>query len=281
MKTFIENAKLQLLSIYPENESMAIIQQLIRHVTGFSKAQLLLHKNSELSAENSEELNAKLLRLKNGEPIQYVTGEAEFYGLTFRVNPSVLIPRPETEELVDLILKENHVEGLSILDIGTGSGCIPVTLCKNLCNPLIEAWDVSEEALETARLNAELNNQPILFRRVDVLDQVMTTRKFDIIVSNPPYVCDSESESMHPNVLDFEPHLALFVPDADPLLFYRRIAELATSFLTKGGKLYFEINAAFGQQTADLLKENRFSEIEIVKDIFGKERFVKGVYNWT
>ncbi len=279
MKLFIEYAHNQLATLYPETEVSAIVSHLIQSVTGFSRTQLLLHKNSELSPENRSELSAKLQQLENGEPLQYVLCETEFYGLPFKVTPAVLIPRPETEELVDLILRENKQENLSVLDIGTGSGCIAISLSKNLRSANVEAWDVSTDALNVAKANAELNHQSVQFQQVDVLREKTSDKQYDVIVSNPPYVCDSEAAEMHRNVLEYEPHLALFVPDNDPLLFYRRITELATNLLSPGGKLYFEINAAYGKQTADLLSNNGFDAVEIVKDIFGKERIVKGVLN--
>ena len=279
MKSFIEFASQQLLPLYPENEVQALLSHLMQSVTGYSRTQLLLHKNSELSDENRKQLLSMLERLQNGEPLQYILGETEFYGLIFRVSPSVLIPRPETEELVDLILRENKHENLSVLDIGTGSGCIAISLSQNLKNAQVEAWDISEEALAVAKTNAETNNQSVKFQKNDVLNDLRSTDTFDIIVSNPPYVCASESTEMHRNVLDYEPHLALFVSDHDPLLFYRKITELSTRMLKSGGRLYFEINAAYGNETASLLTKSGFLMVEIVKDIFGKDRIVKGIRN--
>jgi len=279
MKSFIEFASQQLLSLYPENEVQILLSHLMQSVTGYSRAQLLLHKNSELSDENRKQLLSMLQRLQNGEPLQYVLGETEFYGLIFRVSPSVLIPRPETEELVDLIVRENKHENLSVLDIGTGSGCIAISLSHNLKNAQVEAWDISEETLAVAKTNAETNNQTVKFQKIDVLNDLISTDTFDIIVSNPPYVCTSESREMHRNVVGFEPHLALFVSDHDPLLFYRKITELSTQMLKSGGRLYFEINAAYGKETASLLTKSGFLMVEIVKDIFGKDRIVKGIHN--
>jgi release factor glutamine methyltransferase len=277
MRLFLEHARRQLSSLYPDLEVDAMMNQLLQSVTGFSRTQLLLHKNSELSPENRQLLLGMLDRLQNSEPLQYVLGETEFFGLTFLVNRAVLIPRPETEELVELIIRENADKPCSILDIGTGSGCIAIALAAKLPNARVEAWDISESALEVARENAIRNNQSVLFKRVDVLSNDFEQNSFDVIVSNPPYICESESKEMHTNVLDFEPHNALFVPDSDPLIFYRRIAELAQKMLNTAGRIYFEINAAYGKETADLLREKGFSEVKIVKDIFGKNRIVTGV----
>ena len=277
MRLFLEHARRQLSSLYPDLEVDAMMNQLLQSVTGFSRTQLLLHKNSELSPENRQLLLGMLHRLQNSEPLQYVLGETEFFGLPFLVNSAVLIPRPETEELVELIIRENADKPCSILDIGTGSGCIAIALAAKLPNAQVEAWDISESALEVARENAIRNNQSVLFKRVDVLSNDFEQNSFDVIVSNPPYICESESKEMHTNVLDFEPHNALFVPDSDPLIFYRRIAELAQKMLNTAGRIYFEINAAYGKETADLLREKGFSEVKIVKDIFGKNRIVTGV----
>ncbi|MFZ4457129.1 MAG: peptide chain release factor N(5)-glutamine methyltransferase [Bacteroidales bacterium] len=279
MRSFFEHARRQLTSLYSTLEIDSMINQLIQSATGFSRTQLIMHKNSELSPENRQQLLRMLDRLQNSEPLQYVLGETEFLGRSFLVNESVLIPRPETEELVDLIISGNSENQCSVLDIGTGSGCIAISLASKLPNVKVEAWDISEDALTVARANAIRNNQDILFKRVDVLSNDFELNSFDVIVSNPPYVCDHESVNMHKNVLDYEPYIALFVPDGDPLRFYRRIIELATKMLRKGGKLYFEINAVYGKETADLLHENGFSEVKIIKDIFGKDRIVKGVFN--
>ncbi|MDD2797101.1 MAG: peptide chain release factor N(5)-glutamine methyltransferase [Bacteroidales bacterium] len=277
MKSFIESAHQQLSILYPEHEVRSMISYLLQSVTGFSKAEIILRKNSELSPENNKQLNTKLKQLASGEPLQYVLGETEFYNLKFKVNQSVLIPRPETEELVDLILRENNSKQLRILDIGTGSGCIAISLAKKLPDSVVEAWDISEDALQVALENSIKNKVDVHFSRKDILNLENSSNIFDIIVSNPPYVCESEAEAMHQNVLRFEPHLALFVPNHDPLMFYSKIVSLSSQLLRKGGLLYFEINAAYGSQTADLLRNNGYQSVVILKDIFGKERFVKGV----
>ncbi len=277
MKQFFELAHQLLNNLYPTQEIDALAKQLLQKVCGISRTDILMYKNKDLLLEKREELEQMLHRLQLGEPIQYIFGETEFFGMTFKVAPGVLIPRPETEELVDLILHENQAPGLSLLDIGTGSGCIAISLAKRLPLAKAEAWDVSTNALSIAEENSRINSSDVYFRLIDVLKETPNehSSRFDIIVSNPPYVCEEEAETMHCNVLQYEPHLALFVPNNDPLRFYRRIAELGISLLRNEGKLYFEINERFGSQTAEMLENLGYSQIEIVKDIFGKERIVK------
>jgi len=220
-------------------------------------------------------------RLIQFEPIKYILGETEFYGLRLKVNPAVLIPRPETEELVDWIIHDCNVQNPVILDIGTGSGCIPIALSKNLIGATIESWDISNEALMVARMNAEINKVNIDFIYADVLRLTHPAQKqeFDIIVSNPPYITESEQLLMLKNVLDYEPHVALFVPTADPLIFYRKIADIAITQLNSGGKLFFEINEQFGNETADLLSLKGFKNIVLRKDINGKNRMIKAEFD--
>lgn len=277
MKQFFELAHQLLNNLYPTQEIDALAKQLLQKVCGINRTDILMYKNKDLLLEKREELEQMLHRLQLGEPIQYIFGETEFFGMTFKVAPGVLIPRPETEELVDLILHENQVPGLSLLDIGTGSGCIAITLAKRLPLAKAEAWDISTNALSIAEENSRINSSVVTFRHIDVLKETSKEHspRFDIIVSNPPYVCEEEAETMHCNVLQYEPHLALFVPNNDPLRFYRKIAELGISLLRNKGKLYFEINERFGNQTAEMLENLGYSQIGIVKDIFGKERIVK------
>lgn len=224
--------------------------------------------------------------LSHQKPIQYILGKTEFYGLKFKVNENVLIPRPETEELVDLIIK-CHSDGIEesqieILDIGTGSGCIAISLAKNLPNARVYALDVSKEALKVAEKNAELNEADINFIRADILSfdyhsAFDADTKFDVIVSNPPYVRYLEKQKMKPNVLDHEPHLALFVEDNDPLIFYRAIAEFAVKNLKQKGALYFEINQYLGEETKHLLLELDFDDVELRKDLNDNNRMLKGI----
>ena len=221
-----------------------------------------------------------LEQLLRHRPLQYVIGEAEFCGLVFRVDENVLIPRPETEELVQWIAKEWQDKSPCILDVGTGSGAIAVSLAKRLPAAGVTALDVSPEALAVASGNARLHGVDAVFLQMDILSE-MPPGRYDVIVSNPPYVRDSERALMRRNVLDYEPGTALFVPDADPLLFYRRIAELGMDLLTDGGVLYVEVNEAFGHETAELLMQLGYTGIEIRPDVFGKDRMVKGVLHYT
>jgi release factor glutamine methyltransferase len=219
-----------------------------------------------------------LSELKKEKPIQYILGETEFYGLRFRVNENTLIPRPETEELVELIISDNQItkntNSLTILDIGTGSGCIAISLAKNLSNAKVSAIDVSEKALEMAKKNAEINEVNVNFILADVLKISTLQEKYDVIVSNPPYVRNLEKHEIKPNVLEFEPHLALFVEDDDALIFYRKIAELALKNVSENGKLYFEINQYLGKETVELLENLGFKNVKLIKDIYENDRMI-------
>jgi release factor glutamine methyltransferase len=230
-----------------------------------------------------------LSELKKEKPIQYILGETEFYGLPFLVNENTLIPRPETEELVEWIIKSTKYEiqstKLRILDIGTGSGCIAISLAKNFPNAEVSAIDVSEKALATAKKNAEINKVEVDFINVDILkindlvelptSNFQLPTQFDIIVSNPPYVRNLEKAEIKSNVLEYEPHLALFVEDTDALLFYRKIAQLAQQNLSENGKLFFEINQYLGKETVELLEDLGFKNIELKKDIYGNDRMIR------
>jgi release factor glutamine methyltransferase len=229
-----------------------------------SESELLMHRNI-------------VKRLLNNEPIQHIIGEVEFYGLPFTVSKDVLIPRPETEELVDLIIGEYTNSEVSILDIGTGTGCIPVSLKKNIPNSIVTSIDVSKEALAVAVKNAKLNEVEVSFELRDVLsDDLKNIKGVDIIVSNPPYVLESDKNKMTKTVLDFDPHLALFVDDLTPLVFYEKITAIAGGKLKSGGKLYFEIHENFGTETEKILKLNGFINTKIIKDLQNKDRFVVG-----
>jgi release factor glutamine methyltransferase len=234
-------------------------------------------KRNETTLEiDFEKIENIILRLKNAEPIQYILGETEFYGLKLKVNPSVLIPRPETEELVDWIVQSKLPANCNVLDIGAGSGCIALAIKNQLKKAKVSGLDISENAIETARHNALENRLEVDFFQADILNHSdFIDQKFDVVVSNPPYIRESEKPLMHSNVLDFEPEKALFVPDADPLLFYRTIAEFARKYLKKYGSLFFEINENLGTETVGLLADFGFSDIEIRKDINGKNRMVK------
>lgn len=267
---------LELSNIYPETEIQSFFTILIEFKLHLSRIQLALEQNFELDNDDFEFLQNALLKLKNQIPIQYITGETAFYGLMFKVDKNVLIPRPETEELVEWIL-QNHKnsKSLKILDVGTGSGCIAISLAKNLPNATVFALDISAEALTIAKNNAAMNQVKIDFILADILKIEKLATNFDIIVSNPPYVRELEKARMQQNVLSNEPHVALFVKDENPLLFYDKIAELAKNHLTVYGVLYFEINQYLGMETVDLLKSKGFKNIELKKDIYGVDRMVK------
>ena len=249
---------------------------ILEQVTGFSPLQMHLNQTETLPESKIMQIMEIVNRLCKSEPIQYILGETEFYGLKFNVSPGVLIPRAETEELVDWIVKA-EADGKSLLDIGTGSGCIPIAISKNTNMERIEGWDISEEALNIARANADRNDAQVQFSNQDIFNPagIDEHTKWEVIVSNPPYVLKEESAWMEKNVLDFEPHLALFVPDHDPLLFYRAIAQFARVHLPPHGRLYFEINEKMGDQTSALLQELGFVEILTRKDLQGKVRMIK------
>ena len=277
MQTDIKRIKSELEGLYPETEIRSFSQLMIEKVTGFSRTEIIVNKNTLFSDKQYHEIESFIEKLKNFVPIQYILGETEFYGLSFNVNESVLIPRPETEELVDWIRTENdRSASLNILDIGTGSGCIAISLKHEFTNAVVDAFDISDEALITAQSNANRNQLKVNFSKVDILNAPDFETKWDIIVSNPPYVLENEKSVIQPNVLDNEPHLALFVPDNDPLLFYRCIAQFALKHLKTGGKLYFEINRQYGKATMDLLVESGFTDIELRKDISGNDRMIRG-----
>jgi release factor glutamine methyltransferase len=267
----------ELAETYSPHEARQIIWLIFEHLHGWSKTDMMLHEDTKLTVSDHLFVQKALERLKKHEPIQYIIGEAEFFGLPFKVNSSVLVPRPETEELVQWII-ESIPENKSpnILDIGTGSGCIAITLGKFIPEAKVYAWDVSPEALKTAGSNAEKNEAQITFNLKDILKTSPgENESYDIIVSNPPYVRNSEKELILPNVLDYEPHLALFVNDDDPLLFYRVIAEFAAKTLTADGMLFFEINRDFGEEARKLLFHKGFPKVELRKDLSGNYRMIK------
>jgi release factor glutamine methyltransferase len=277
--TFIQE---QLLDLYPAPEIKSLAYLVLEFVCRKDKQSLLFDKDKQLSTNEQAQIRAIVSELKNYRPIQYITGETEFYGLKFRVNENVLIPRPETEELVDWIIRDFKDKNttstpLSVLDIGTGSGCIAVSLAKHLPAASVCALDISETALEVARQNAEENRVIIQWFCCDLLNELPgdLPGSFDVIVSNPPYVTPEEKRAMSRNVLDYEPHQALFVPQEKPLLFYERIAEIGQCRLNKNGSLYFETSALYGKETAEMLKNKGYRTIELVQDISGKDRMIK------
>ncbi|WP_321333626.1 peptide chain release factor N(5)-glutamine methyltransferase [uncultured Bacteroides sp.] len=263
-----------LQSIYSPQELKSLTRTICCDLLGVDAIDFFLGKDIHLSENKQKELETILKRLRNNEPIQYIRGYADFFGLMFSVAPGVLIPRPETEELVDLIIKEN-AGALRILDIGTGSGCIAITLAKKIPLATVSAWDISEEALAIARQNNSQLGTSVSFCREDIFDVIAKTEFYDIIVSNPPYITSLEKEEMDANVLDWEPELALFVPDDDPLYFYRSIGRFGMESLPLGGKIYFEINQAYGDKVSFLLKTIGYRDICVIKDLFGKDRIIK------
>lgn len=245
----------------------------IEKILGYSKSDCIIHSNHELTNDNIISFENIISDLKQDIPIQYILGEAHFYDLKFKVNSSTLIPRGETEELVQYILLHDFI---SVLEIGTGSGCIAVSIAKN-SNANITAIDNCLEALEIAKSNAILNSVEINFELSDVFN-FSDTKKYDLIVSNPPYVLESEKKLMNKNVLDYEPHNALFVSDNDPLIYYKEIAKIATNNLNKNGLLFFEINEKYSKQIIELLSNLNFVDIELKKDINGRDRIIKSVF---
>ena len=275
----------QLTQVYDDYEAKAIARMVYEVRFGLMPSDLFIGKDTQLSTDDQKLLAEITQRLLTGEPVQYVLGEAEFGGRTFHVEPGVLIPRPETYELCQWIMEERRGKkekgrNTSILDIGTGSGCIACTLAAELADAEVTAWDISDDALRIATENAKRTNVHVSFEKVDVLNTSLLNRErpatgLDIIVSNPPYICNKERATMERNVLEHEPELALFVPDDDPLLFYRTIARFAAKTLNPGGALYFEINPLYVSEMQQMLSEEGFSHTEIRNDQFGKQRFTK------
>lgn len=262
---------------YAEAEAAALARWVLEEEFGFSALELYSGKDTDFPTEKRNRLNDILARLERYEPIQYIIGKTEFLGLTLKVTPDVLIPRPETAELAEWIISGCRQTGLRVLDIGTGSGCIAIALAQRMSEAEVSAWDISERALAVARENAMRNNARVTFTRADVFDEPMLCSELDIIVSNPPYITESERAEMERNVLDYEPGTALFVPDGDPLRFYRRIARIGNRMLKPGGKLFFEINRAYGNETADLLKCEGYQNVEVRQDMFGNDRMIKAI----
>lgn len=248
--------------------------ELLHRFVGLSRVQVALNAEVNLNAERQNELDNAVQRLLKNEPIQHITGNVEFYGLSFKTDHRALIPRPETEELVDWIVRENSKPGLNILDIGTGTGCIAISLAKNMPDANVAAIDVSDEAIALATDNALLNRVEVNFLHQDILEQLLD-KTYDLIVSNPPYIPHNDKINMSANVLNYEPATALFVPDDDPLLFYRRIGELAIQKLSTGGSLYFEIHEAYGHEVRELLMDLGFGTVVLKKDLQGKDRMIK------
>ncbi len=264
--------------LYPQTEVDSFFYLLAKEILSLNRVDIALKFNEEIAIP--QKFHEALNNLSEQKPIQYILGKTEFYGLDFKVNNNVLIPRPETEELVDWIIKDyKNTKDLKILDIGTGSGCIAISLAKNTNNFNITALDVSKKALEIAKYNAQNNTVEIIF----ILDDILSPKsenyiKYDIIVSNPPYVRDLEKKEINNNVLKNEPHLALFVEDHNALVFYNAIADFALKHLTNKGVLYFEINQYLGQETVNLLINKGFKDVMLKKDIFNNDRMIKAFH---
>jgi release factor glutamine methyltransferase len=271
-KEFVE----ALSTVYDTREARNMVQILFEDILDMDTSKLALEKFRILTQPQQQHLDNLLERLLKHEPLQYVTGIADFYGLKFKVNEHVLIPRPETEELAEWIINDNKHKGtISIIDIGTGSGCIPVTLKTQMPQVVVSAVDISEDALEVAKQNAKYNNAEIEFLTCDVLNEPLPGNGYNIIVSNPPYIHTNEQELMRNNVLNYEPHIALFTPGEDVLIFYRRIAELAKTSLKANGMAYVEINEAKGEEVKQLFLAAGFTEVIVKKDMSGKDRMVR------
>ena len=286
-----------LKEIYPKTEIDTFFFLLIEEKLNLRRVDSVMQPDFLIADAILSELKIIIRRLQEKEPIQYILGNTDFYGLPFKVNKNTLIPRPETEELVEWITKEvtelqsnkvakldidvistiNKEKTLSILDIGTGTGCIPISLAKNLSDVEISAIDISSKALEIARQNATLNKVDVSFLEMDILETRELPQQYNLIVSNPPYVRELEKVEISNNVLENEPHLALFVKDDNPLIFYSKIADLAKSNLKKDGLLFFEINQYLGKETVEMLKQKGFNMVELKKDLFGNDRMVKAI----
>lgn len=270
---FLEN----LTPIYDQEEARNFFYLILQDLKGLSKVDVALNPEIELTKEEKNKFEDYIKKLKNNEPIQYLIGTTEFYGLTFNVNPNVLIPRPETEELVNWIISENqNKHRLSILDIGTGSGCIAISLAKHL-KAEVTAFDISDKALITAQTNADKNETFVHFIEFDILNDLWEGDLFDCIVSNPPYVKETEKAQMKANVLEHEPSLALFVPDQNALMFYEKIADFAKLNLSQNGQLFFEINQYHGAEVMAMLKVKGFKNIQLKKDIYENDRMISAV----
>lgn len=274
IQQFTQNIQQQLSGLYTQSEISYLSRIILEEVS------CKINKLSESELRKTEDI---VKRLQNNEPIQYILGKCVFYGLTFNLTSDVLIPRPETEELVEWVLTEKYENNSSLLDIGTGSGCIAVSLAKKINEVNVHAWDISDSALSVASENAAVNDIKIQTSKVDVLSeddlqkQYNSDIKYDVIVSNPPYITESEKKSMEANVLNYEPHLALFVPDNNSLLFYSKIADISLRILKKGGRLFFEINPPYANDLVLMLKEKGFRDVELRKDITGRLRMLKAV----
>lgn len=277
LKDFRNLFNKELTNLYPKTEIDAFFFRLIENKLNFKLIDVFSKEDFIISSDILLDMNIVINKLKNEEPIQYILGKTEFYNLPFIVNKNVLIPRPETEELVNWVINQvkNNTSYKTLLDIGTGSGCIPISIKKNCPNLKVSTLDVSLKAIEIAKQNAVQNKVEIQFIHMDILQVKTLENKFDIIISNPPYVREIEKKEINNNVLKNEPHIALFVSDENPLIFYNKIADLAKKHLNTNGLLFFEINQYLGKETKTLLHEKGFKNVELKKDLFGNDRMIK------
>lgn len=275
LKQLLDSSRSRLTPVYGGSEASWLLRIIMEHLKGWDQVELLMRADKEVSDFTVSSVNAVIDRLLHHEPIQYIFGDTYWHGMTLKVTPDVLIPRPETEELVDLIVKDNRQSDLKVLDVCTGSGCIAVALAKFMNFPQVTAIDISQPALAIARENAALQKVKVKFETADALDLGKTlTGKYDIIVSNPPYVMESEKSAMDSNVLDHEPALALFVPDRDPLKFYKAIATYAYTALEDKGRLYFELNPLTADVLREWLSQSGWNDVTLLPDINTKTRFL-------
>ncbi|MCM1075760.1 MAG: peptide chain release factor N(5)-glutamine methyltransferase [Bacteroides sp.] len=274
LRQLMDKSREKLAPIYGDGEARWMLRIIMEHIKGWDAVELAMRADKEVSDFTISRVNDAVKRLSEGEPIQYIYGDTYWYGMTLKVTPDVLIPRPETEELVDIIVKENKNSDLRVLDVCTGSGCVAIALAKSLNFPSVTATDISEAALNVARQNADLQKVHIRFLNVDALHPGSVSGKYDIIVSNPPYVMEHEKSSMDKNVLDHEPHLALFVPDTDPLKFYKSIAATAVDALSENGTMYFELNPLTADDLAYWMRSQGWNDIRLLPDIHTKTRFM-------
>lgn len=277
MQQTIQYIKDSLSGIYLADELEVITYQLMSEVTGLTRTAILINKNTKISETHAQLIKRFVNELKNFKPLQYVVGKTEFFGLPFKVNEYTLIPRPETEELVEWIIDDYNAKvfPVTILDIGTGSGCIPVSLRKHLALARVDGCDISPDALKVAAENAQINQLDVYFFEIDILSSPVMEQKWDVIVSNPPYIPMSDMSEMYANVLQYEPHVALFVADENPLIFYRAIALFALKHLQHEGSLYFEIHYKYGAEVLEMLRNSGFVNVQLRKDLSGNDRMVK------
>ncbi|WP_304509855.1 peptide chain release factor N(5)-glutamine methyltransferase [Duncaniella muris] len=275
LKQLLDASRSRLTPVYGGSEASWLLRIIMEHIKGWNQVELLMRADKEVSDFTVTRVNEVIDRLLVYEPIQYIFGDTYWHGMTLKVSPAVLIPRPETEELVDIITKDNPQPDLKVLDVCTGSGCIAVALAKFMNFPEVTAIDISDRAIAVAKENAALQKVKVDFQTADALDLgAALTAKYDIIISNPPYVMDKEKSAMDANVLDHEPAIALFVPDSDPLKFYKAIADYAADALTDGGRLYFELNPLTADCLKDWMQQSGWRDVSLLPDLHAKTRFM-------